>query len=148
MSFHDQMFTAAGVQALGREWFDCEIPEGLASCWSYDYIDAHNKRNNGEYAITAAFPCVFLKTRLNDLGLLPVANSAPAAAPVVTAVFHVGFLTLPETLEMWQRLWNENLRTDSHVARSAIFKAAEKINPTPIDATAAIVTHGEGRPAH
>jgi hypothetical protein len=143
MTFHDQMFTREGIQALGHEWFDCEIPSWLASRWSCDYADAHKIRNQNGTAedVTATFPYVFLKMRLLDFELLPVAERAPAAAPIVTAVFHIGFVRLRESLEMWQRLWNEEIRPDCDMpARSRMFTEMQKISPTPIDATAAIVS--------
>jgi hypothetical protein len=59
---------------------------------------------------------------------------------VATATFHIGFLTLPETSEMLERLFNESPSHNSNVARSKMFTTLQRSVVSPVDATAAKVT--------
>lgn len=147
MNVHAQMCTAAGLQAVAKEWWDCEITLDLAENLSAKYAKESKNRvkqdiKNG-YFITAAGPLVWLKMRLNARNLLPVSGNAPTDDKPTdpTATLRVGFLSLVETEEMLARLQNELLNEDANnPARSKMFETAQKQDITPIDATAGIVT--------
>lgn len=147
MTVHDQMCTPTGVQAVAKEWWDCDIIYEMAARFSAAYIksSAHRvkeDRANG-WLITAAGPLVWLKAQLNDLGLLPVSETRVSddSPTPVTAVLHVGFLCLHESDEMIGRLHNEHRRADCNKpARSKMFETAQKQDVAAIDRTAAIVS--------
>lgn len=146
MSVHEQMYSADGVRQIAQEWWECEITPELAEKLSLCYVKTAKSRARSEpkpEAVVAVFPLAWLKMRLNDWGLLPVAAQKVAddAPAYVTAVLHTGFLTLPETDEMLARLRNEQLCADvNNPARSKMFAVARKQAVAPIDALAGIVT--------
>ena len=148
MTVHEQMCTPEGAQQIAKEWFDCNLAAEQAVKLSRVYKktskDRVRKDKAGGFLITAAGPLVWLKTRLNDYGLLPVSKSkanddAPSA---VTAILHVGFLSVAETEEMLSLLRREPKTDETNKpARSKMFATAQKQNVAPIDAVAERVAH-------
>jgi|LakMenEpi03Aug12_release.lakeMendotaPanAssembly.Ray.scaffolds.fasta_scaffold2947686_1 hypothetical protein len=61
------------------------------------------------------------------------------ARPFVTAVLHVGFLSIAETPEMLERLRRPEPDEPDSTARSRLFSELQRIGVTPIDATAGVV---------
>lgn len=145
-SFHEQMATGPGVQALAKEWFDADVPDGLAAVISETYAKTTRKRVKDDkakgYHICAAGPCVWLKSRLNCRGMLPVSGAPPNdddPGPV-SAVLHVGFVGIHESEEMLERLRSEFVKRDPGApARSKVFKQLARETIAPIDGTAARV---------
>jgi hypothetical protein len=153
MDVHDQMCTAAGVQALAKEWWVCDIAAETAEKLSAQYIKERKKpheKNVREGKATSALSAgqlVWLKYMLNMAGLLPVGdNPVTDDTPTpVTAVLHIGFLSVPETYEMLGRLNNEHRRHECNdPARSKMFETAQRQDVTAIDRTAAIVSKPKG----
>jgi hypothetical protein len=152
MNLHEQLCTPAGVQALAKEWWACDVPAETAEKLSAQYIKKRKKpyeKNVREGKATSALSAgqlVWLKYMLNIAGLLPVGNNPVTddTPTPVTAVMHVGFLTLAETEEMMWLLRNERPRENTNTpARSKIFETAQIRSIAPIDATAAIVSQIE-----
>jgi hypothetical protein len=153
MDVHDQMCTAAGVQALAKEWWVCDITAETAEELSAQYIKERKKpheKNVREGKATSALSAgqlVWLKYMLNMAGLLPVGdNPVTDDTPTpVTAVLHIGFLSVPETDEMLGRLNNEHRRHECNdPARSKMFETAQRQDVIAIDRTAAIVSKPKG----
>lgn len=150
MTVHEQMCTPVGLLDIAKEWWDCEVPLDLAERLSAKYIKNSKHRVNRDtrtgYLIVAAGPLIWLKTHLNDLGLLPVSGEPPPddSAEAATATFHVGFIALAETEEMLLRLKNEEPATETNrPARSKMFETAQKQDVAPIDALAGTVARAK-----
>jgi hypothetical protein len=151
MTVHDQMCTPAGVQEVAKEWWDCDIIYEMAERFSVKYVEdtkdrVKQDRANGWF-ITAAGPLVWLKSHLNDLGLLPISGERvhDDSPTPVTAVLHIGFLSVPETDEMLSRLHTAPRQHDcNNPARSKMFETAQRQDVTAIDRTAAIVSKPKG----
>lgn len=148
MTVHKQLCTPIGVQEVAKEWWDCEVPPELAETLSAEYVKKRKKGMEQDFADGKAHSAIgqliWLKSRLNDAELLPVSGKPPPddKPTAVTAILHVGFVTLPETEEMLARLQNEEPREDTNKpARSKMFEIAQKQNVAPIDALAGIVAH-------
>lgn len=147
MQEHEQLCSAAGIQKLAKEWWDCVVSDKLAEELSAEYVKHRKKSVEAALAKVETHSAVgvgvlvWLKARLNEENVLP--TSAPASDDTpdpVTAVLHVGFVMLAETEEMLERLHNEALVDDANnPARSKMFDTAQKQNVTPIDALAGIV---------
>jgi hypothetical protein len=150
MNVHKQLCTPTGVQEAAKEWWDCNVSTEIAEKLSAKYVKQRKKpmeasiKTGSTNSALAGGHLVWLKNMLNEAGLLPVSGSPPPddKAVAVTAVLHVGFITLAETEKMIERLQNEEQLEETNApARSKIFKTAQKQTITPIDATASIVTH-------
>lgn len=150
MTVHEQLCTPEGVQAIAKECWDCAVTAEMAETLSAKYIKHRKKpmedsfRRGTATCAVGAGQLVWLKDMLNEMGLLPISDDrASDDTPTpVTAVLHVGFMTIFETEEMVCRLHNEELCQETNrPARSKMFATAQKQTVTPIDATAGIVAH-------
>lgn len=148
MTVHEQMCTPEGMQQTAKEWFDCDLVSEHAVELSRVYAKKSKDRVRKDTAqgllITAAGPLIWLKTWLNHYRLLPV--SKPKAndddPDAVTAILHVGFLSLAETEEMLAKLRREPKKEETNnPARSKMFSTAQKQAVAPIDALAGKVAH-------
>jgi hypothetical protein len=108
-----------------------------AARWAYE-ASKHKERWE-----TTAGPFAWVKNRILESGLLPFGGFDPSAEPVVTAVLHVGFLSLPETREMLDRLMFDPERSKDSTARSRFGKTVHVHAVSPIDATASRVSGGD-----
>jgi len=134
---HDKISTPAGFAEFASEWFEIAVPPVLAVIYSGEARD-HQERWE-----TSTGPFCWVKNRLLEAGYFDVGRNSPAGGGI-TAILHIGFLSLPESQEMLQRLKNERPE-DSSPARSRFSKAVKKYAVAPIDATAGRVSPGDAR---
>jgi hypothetical protein len=131
------------MQQYLRERFDINISRADAQSLVKLYVaklqrlkKANKKDLNHDLSMQT-----WLRYMLNDWDLfLPRPQVDDATDFVMTATLHIGFLTLPETSEMLERLLNESPSRNSNVARSKIFTTLQRSVVSPVDATAAKVT--------
>ena len=135
MNHHDQILTPEGVADLAAEWFDVFVPQSLSS------RIAKQARQHTRRWETAAGPVCWVKNRLLDEGYFKPGRQCHDDS-VVTAILHVGFLSLPESPEMLERLKNET-PTEPALARSRFANCVKKYAVAPIDATAGRVSPGD-----
>jgi hypothetical protein len=110
---------------------------GKASKW------ASQARSHRERWDTAAGPFVWVKNRALEAGLIPFGWAPLDDSRVVTAVLHIGFLSLAETSDMTARLPEAEEAPFDSTARSRLVSEMEIRSASPIDGTAARVFGGD-----
>jgi hypothetical protein len=137
MNPHDQISTPLGFAEFAAEWFGVFVPPALAAGFAIDASE-HSRRWE-----TATGPVCWVKNRLLDAGYFKPGRQCHDDS-VVTAILHVGFLSLPESPEMLERLKNEP-RDAPAPARSRFANCVQKYAVAPIDATAGRVSPGDAK---
>jgi hypothetical protein len=137
MTPHDQISTPLGFAEFAAEWFGVFVPPALAAGFAADASE-HGRRWE-----TAAGPVCWVKNRLLDAGYFKPGGQCHDDS-FVTAILHVGFLSLPESPEMIARLKNE-LAEEPSPARSRFANSVQRYAVSPIDATAGRVSPGDAK---
>jgi|688.fasta_scaffold107683_8 hypothetical protein len=137
MTPHDQISTPLGFAEFAAEWFGVFVPQALSS------RIAKQARQHTRRWETAAGPVCWVKNRLLDEGYFKPGGQCHDDS-FVTAILHVGFLSLPESPEMIARLKNE-LAEEPSPARSRFANSVQRYAVSPIDATAGRVSPGDAK---
>lgn len=137
MTAHEQISSPDGLRRFAMEWLGVSVGYCEASKW------AAVARRHKERWDTAAGPFAWVKNRALEAGLIPFGWAHFDDRRIVTAVLHIGFLSLPETSEMVARLPEAAQSPPDSTARSRLVSEMAIRSVSPIDGTAAKVFGGD-----
>jgi hypothetical protein len=137
MNAHEQISSPDGLRRFASEWLGVSVGSGDAAKW------AAAARQHKERWDTATGPFVWVKNRVLEAGLIPFGWEPFDDRRIVTAVLHIGFLSLSETSEMVARLPEATQLPSDSTARSRLVGEMAIRSVSPIDGTAAKVFGGD-----
>ena len=137
MNAHDQISSPDGLRRFAMEWLGVSVDSCKASKWA-SQARSHRERWN-----TSVGPFAWVKNRALEAGLIPFGWAPLDDSRVVTAVLHIGFLSLSETSEMMARLPEAAQFPSDSTARSRLVAEMAIRSVSPIDGTAAKVFGGD-----
>lgn len=107
-----------------KEKYDVNMDAGMLALHVSEIINhsGHCTWSDGTWDL-------WLRKRVDELGAWPALVGEAVLTDITTAVLHVFFPFLEETLEMQERLSHDTSRIASAVARSKISKTNEVIHP-------------------